>query len=238
MTAKHKNVFVLTIGRTGSNTFAKACSYITNYSSGHETRSWEIGESRLDYSHNHIEVDNKLCWMLGLLDEKYENEAYYIHLVRNKAEVVESWNQRWNLSFSNIRFFAEGVLSNVPELLSDADKLIVSEQYYDTVEANIKLFLKDKQHQLTIEMEDIENGFSCFWEEIGAEGNLPAALAEFKIKHNKTVNQKSVEQKERIFRLSVKEKVLLKTLQAGGGFWEMQRWRVQLLWVKLQLAGS
>jgi len=238
MSSKFFNVFILTVGRSGSNAFAEACSHITNYSSGHESRSGSIGSARVDYDDGHIEVDNKLSWMLGQLDEKYGDDAFYVHLIRNRAEVVESWNQRWSHSFSNIRFFTEGVLSNVPELLSDADRLIVGEQHYDAVEANIRLFLKDKSHVLTVHLEDIENGFTRFWEEIEAEGDFPAAVAEFKIKHNHSTDKKSVERKERLFRLSIKEKVVRKNLRLGGNLSEILNWRLQLLWVKLQLLGS
>ena len=35
------SVFVLNVGRRGSTSFAKACSHITNFSSGHETKSWD-----------------------------------------------------------------------------------------------------------------------------------------------------------------------------------------------------
>ncbi len=238
MDRRYKHVFVLTVGRSGSNTFAQACSHISNYSSGHETRSWEIGPSRFDYPNGHIEVDNKLSWMLGQLDEKYGDDAFYVHLNRNKAQVVESWDQRWNLSFSNIRFFTEGVLSNVPELLSDTDRLVVGAHHYDTVNANIRLFLKDKSNVLTVHLEDIENDFVRFWHEIAAEGDLDNALAEFNVRHNHTESKSSYELKERKFRLAIDEKVLRKKIREGGSLIDVLGWRLKVLGIKLKRAVS
>ncbi|WJI25223.1 hypothetical protein RHP47_05945 [Thermosynechococcus sp. QKsg1] len=49
------NVFVLCTGRCGSVTFAKACTFITNFSSAHESRTFLLGEARLAYPDRHIE---------------------------------------------------------------------------------------------------------------------------------------------------------------------------------------
>ncbi|MHC4834220.1 MAG: hypothetical protein ACYTFH_10095, partial [Planctomycetota bacterium] len=59
------NVFILSTGRAGSMSFERACSHITNYSAGHETRSGFLGQRRFDYPQNHIESDNRLAWLLG-----------------------------------------------------------------------------------------------------------------------------------------------------------------------------
>lgn len=218
---KWSNVFVLSLGRSGSNAFAKACSHITNYTSGHETKSWEIGKARLEYPIHHIESDNKLSWMLGSLDERFGDAAFYVHLTRGKDAVVKSWDKRWNHSFSNIRHFAEGVLSNVPELLSEADKRVIGEQHYDVVNANISLFLKDKSNVMSICLEDIEEDFSRFWNAIGAEGDLTAALAEFKKKHNTNASPEVVEKREKAFRLEIKRKVLENKIGLVG--WGIKR---------------
>ncbi len=65
------NVFVLSTGRCGSTTFAKACTAITNFSVGHERNRMLVGEARWQYPEHHIEIDNRLIWMLGALEKHY-----------------------------------------------------------------------------------------------------------------------------------------------------------------------
>jgi hypothetical protein len=233
MRSRFENVFVLNVGRSGSVSFAKACSHVSNYSSGHETKSWEFGASRLNYALNHIEVDNKLNWMLGLLDAKYGDDTYYVNLVRNSSNVVNSWNQLWNHSFSNIRFFAEGVLSNVPQLLSEKEKRTISEHHYDAVNANIELFLKDKSNVITIHFEDVENGFRQFWTEIGAEGDLGSALAEFKVKHNASLRSVEVAQKDMAFKRDIRMKIFEKRIAEAASRLQKIKLKCQLVLFKL-----
>lgn len=229
------NVFVLNAGRSGSTSFAKACAHISNYTSGHETKSWQVGAARLNYPTEHIEVDNKLSWMLGLLDAKYGDDAFYVYLIRDRSKVVSSWNQLWNHSFSNIRFFAEGVLSNIPGLLSEAEKLQISEHHYDAVNANIKLFLKDKTNVITIQFEDIENGFRQFWEEIGAEGDLQAALNEFKVKHNASLRSDVVAEKDQAFKREIREKIFNKRINEASS--RKERWKLKFQLGLFKLTG-
>jgi hypothetical protein len=233
MDNRFRNVFVLNVGRSGSKTFALACAHITNYSSGHETRSWEIGETRLEYLRNHIEVDNKLTWMLGSLDKKYGNEAYYVHLIRNRTDVIRSWDRLWNHSFSNIRFFSEGVLSNVPDLISQSEKSVIGEFHYDVANQNIELFLKDKPNAITVRFEDIENGFSQFWSEIGAEGNLEKALAEFKVRYNAELGSDSMALNDAVFRKALREKIFLKRINEAPSAMKRLKLKFQLMLFKM-----
>ena len=83
------NVFVLCTGRCGSVTFARACRFIDNYTAGHETAHGY----NLEYPDRHIEVDNRLSWFLGRLDERYP-DAYYVHLLRRREDVVQSFARR------------------------------------------------------------------------------------------------------------------------------------------------
>lgn len=80
---KYPNVFVLCTGRCGSVTFAQAASHVTNASVGHETRSHMVGAARMAYPIGHIEVDNRLSWTLGRLDQAFGRDAFYVHLLRN-----------------------------------------------------------------------------------------------------------------------------------------------------------
>ena len=61
---------------------------------GHESRR-DVVDDRLNYPANHIEVDNRLSWFLGSLERQYGADAFYVHLVRDPNEVVESLLARW-----------------------------------------------------------------------------------------------------------------------------------------------
>src|SRR5262245_39334592 len=89
------NVFILNTGRCGSTTIIKACSYITNYTAAHESRTGLVGPDRLDYPPNHIEADNRLSWFLGRLERTYGNDAFYVHLKRQDAATARSFAQRY-----------------------------------------------------------------------------------------------------------------------------------------------
>ena len=83
------NVFVLCTGRCGSMTFAKACGHISNYTSAHESRKQlkpKAPRERFIYLDFHIEVDNRLAWFLGTLNEIYGTNAFYVHLKREMKD--------------------------------------------------------------------------------------------------------------------------------------------------------
>ncbi len=173
------NVFILNAGRSGSKTFARACSHISNYSSAHESRSGLLGEAHFDYPENHIESDNRLSWLLGRLDRKYGDRAFYVHLTRNVRQVAASWARRSYTGMMNAYRFA--ILWHCPK---DAAPFDVALDYCDTVEENIRLFLRDKTNWMEFRLEESRERFAEFWRRIGAEGDLDAALKEFDVRHN------------------------------------------------------
>ncbi|MFC1883509.1 hypothetical protein ACFL2O_01955 [Thermodesulfobacteriota bacterium] len=176
------NVFVLCTGRCGSTTFIKACEHITNYSCTHESRQAEIGKDRLNYPKNHIEADNRLSWMLGRLDLKYGDDAFYVHLRRNENDTAHSFTRRF--SHGIIQAYRKVILPGLPET---SDPQFVSLDYCNTVNSNIEHFLKDKSKKMTVNLENIYSDFPEFWNMIVAEGDIGAALAEFSIKYNATI---------------------------------------------------
>lgn len=175
------NVFVLSTGRCGSLAFVRACRHITNYTCGHETRCREVGESRLDYPDDHIESDNRLSWFLGRLDRKYGDTAAYVHLRRADEQVARSFIARFRHGM--IRGYRDAILRRPDGL---ATPMEVALDYCDTVNANIEAFLKDKSRKMDFDIRDASTGFRRFWELVGAEGDLKAALAEFDVRHNAT----------------------------------------------------
>lgn len=174
------NVFVLCTGRCGSTTLAEACMHIENYSSSHESRSSYLGESRFLYPSNHIEVDNRLSWLLGRLDQAYGDNAFYVHLKRDDIKVATSFTKRYSGGIIKA-YRGSGIIMGVPESTSP---LSVSLDYCQTINENINLFLKDKSNKMTFNLESYEKDFLFFWKAINAQGNIDAALAEFNVNHN------------------------------------------------------
>ena len=173
------NVFILNTGRCGSTTFIKACQHIDNYSAAHESRCTLINEQRLSYPENHIEADNRLSWLLGRLDQVYSDDAFYVHLSREKHTTADSFAKR--NEFGIMKAYREGILMQEQE---NDSALELALDYIETIESNITLFLKDKTHTLEFSLENAEQDFARFWQSINAQGNLEAALAEWKTSYN------------------------------------------------------
>ena len=173
------NVFVLNTGRCGSTTFIKACQHISNYSSGHETLLDKIQDQRLAYPDNHIEADNRLSWFLGRLDEKYGNDAFYVHLTRDTDATINSFTKR--MDYGIMKAYKEGILmaNSIP-----SDNEAFAEDYIQTVTSNINLFLKDKTNTMLFKLEQAQQDFSEFFQRIDARGELELALKEWHIAHN------------------------------------------------------
>ena len=176
------NVFILCTGRCGSTTFARACSHITNYTSGNESRHWEHGPTRLDYPENHIEADNRLSWLLGRLDQRYGQSAFYVHLMRNPDEVADGFLARWN----------NGIMHAYRTIISPTkseSNIAVAADFIHTVTANIELFLRNKTRRMSIQLDQAHNKFPEFWRAIEAQGDLDLAMREFSFKHNALENK-------------------------------------------------
>jgi len=150
------NVFVLTTGRSGSTTFYEACKHIENYTCGHESRAQMTGEERLNYPDNHIEIDNRLSWFLGRLDEKYGDDAIYIHLKRDERAVAASYFKRRFFQLGIMGAYSHGILMKYTCDEKDADDLI------KTVNTNINYFLKDKSKKMVLDLENVSEDFIAF----------------------------------------------------------------------------
>jgi len=172
------NVFVLTAGRTGSTTFAKACKHINNFTAAHESKVKNLGSERINFNKNHIEVDNRLCWFLGRIDKTFGDEAFYVFLKRNKSEIAKSYAKRWFQPISIMRAYQQDILFRRDHNIE------IAEDYVTTIEENVEHFLKDKSNKMIIELENIENDFKTLWQKINAEGNLDLALQEFSTNYN------------------------------------------------------
>ena len=177
------NVFVLCTGRCGSTTFTRAASHISNYTSDHEARVQRLGDERLSYPPNHIEVDNRLGWMLGRLEQSFGPHAFYVHLRRDPEAVARSFDQRWGLRFGIISAYRNGILSGEP----GAKPYDICVDLVQTIDSNISTFMADKPHRMDFDLESSERDWVTFWNAIEAEGDLEASLAEWRVTHNATV---------------------------------------------------
>ena len=187
---RFRNVFVLCTGRCGSVSFAKACEHFTNYTSGHETRHRQTGEARVDFQDHHIEVDNRLAWFLGRLQDKFGDDAFYVHLIRDEQQVAESYDRRWHSHGSLIHGFDQGILRHQLPNEETAAELV------RTINENIRSFLRDKSHKMTINLDDIQTQFPEFARRINATGNIEQSLNLFSERHNATGKNASKQSKQ------------------------------------------
>jgi len=173
------NVFILNTGRCGSTTFIQACGHIENYSAAHESNIHKISEGRLSYGKNHIEADNRLSWMLGRLDRTYGNDAYYVHLRRDRESTARSFAGR--MDYGIMKAYREGVL--LGGMAHQTDYMIAMD-YVETVEANIALFLENKSNKMDFSLAHARRDFQKFWRNIHAKGDLASALLEWRVCYN------------------------------------------------------
>jgi hypothetical protein len=172
------NVFVLSTGRCGSMSFARACSHMTNYVVGHESRVGKVGEDRLAFPPNHIESDHHLAFYLGRLDERFGDDAFYVHLTRDLEATADSWARRFVIS-PMMSSYRRGMIGSEAVPRRDAALEMVK-----TATANIRHFLKDKSRVARVRLEHAEEDFQSFWRQVGAEGSLSDALGEWRAHHN------------------------------------------------------
>lgn len=175
------NVFILNAGRCGSTTWIEACRHIRNYSAAHESRAHLTGEARLNYPPQHIEADNRLSWFLGRLQQRYGDDAFYVHLQRDRESSIASFARRDD--FGIMRAYRDGILLGADSTLTAEQ---IADDYLDTVEHNLLAFLRGKPHRMSARLETIVDDFQLFWRAIGAEGDLAAALAELATRHNRS----------------------------------------------------
>lgn len=168
------NVFILNAGRSGSVTFIQACRHISNFTCGHESRAGLLGREHFAYPPAHIEADNRLSWFLGRLDRSYGVNAVYVHLRRDNEATAMSFVRRY--SGGIIRAYRKTMLMGLPR---GSEAMDVARDYCDTVNSNIELFLRDKPRKMDFSLEHARRDFPKFWQMIGAQGDLEAALAEF-----------------------------------------------------------
>jgi hypothetical protein len=176
-------VFVLTAGRTGSTTFARAAEHITNYTATHESLSDRI-DGRLAYPDYHIEVDNRLSWFLGSLERLYGDDPLYVHLTRDPEQTARSYAKRYDGPSSLMRAFGQGIVQRNAPPADEEDRVVLSRLCIDTINDNIEAFLRGRSKVVRAALPDLRPGFDEMWERIAAEGDLGAAHEDLERRHN------------------------------------------------------
>lgn len=197
------NVFVLSTGRSGTMGFIRACQHFTNYSANHESLTSRYGYDRFSYPPNHIEADNRLAWVLGRLDKHYGNEAFYVHLQRNPEKVALSYFNKRKRFRTMSRAYHEGILMRKDFINYESCLDMV-----ETIDSNIDLFLKDKEHKMKFPLEESEQYFPEFASRINGKIELSDAMAEFKLKHNATKGYSIIRRTYKELGMFIKYKIL------------------------------
>ena len=167
-------VFVLSTGRTGSVTLSHACKHITNFTSAHESTRGKVGA--LHFPENHIEIDPHLVFNIGSLKKMYP-DAVYVHLKRERRPCVESLKKRASMRTLWIpHAYQKNGKHVTPEDIDISANLFYS--FFNDVIAEFC------PYAFKMNLENFKNDFTSFWQKIGAEGDLRAALAEFNTKYN------------------------------------------------------
>lgn len=177
-------ILVLCTGRCGSTTFARACGHLSGWTTGHETRTHLTGTARFDWPARHIEIDNRLAWLLGRLDRHWGDRAAYVHLTRDPEAVAQSFATRVHGGI--LRAYRADILARSLTRTPRAQVIDICRDYVDTVTENILHFLRDKTHVLPMRLETLVQDFDLFCGWAGISGDLTAARAQLAIRHNAT----------------------------------------------------
>lgn len=166
-------VFVTSVGRTGSVSFREACRY-TQYRTGHETKN-----GLLEYPDDFIEVSPHLRHCVAHLAAKYP-EAKWVHLKRAPEACIASLAR---LDRGAVMRAYETLHSSI---LPSTQLIDIAFRYYwseiDVIEAQLERVPADQRMEL--HLETISDAWPLFWAWIGAEGDLDGSLASWRVVRN------------------------------------------------------
>ena len=113
-----------------------------------------------------------------------DDDTFYVHLTRRRKLVARSYSNLFHSGFhsSMMRAFSQGIL--IRPRWKPKQHVKVARFYVDTVNDNIQEFLRHRPHTMDFPLEQAGELFPVFWQWIGAEGDLTAAMAEFDVRHN------------------------------------------------------
>lgn len=177
--------FILGAGRCGTLTIAEAFRHATNYTVGHESRWYLDPNQRWAYPDQHIEVDNRLAWMVGTLHKRYP-DATYAHLVRDAEANADSlarvlWPRPGRNSRGKLMSGIQGILGRSAR--GDHEALDYARNHVELTNDNARLLLAT-HGGITIRIESPHAAFRALWGQLRCEGDLDAALAELDVRHH------------------------------------------------------
>ena len=111
-------------------------------------------------------------------------------VIRDEQQVAESYDRRWHSHGSLIHGFDQGILRHQLPNEETAAELV------RTINENIRSFLRDKSHKMTINLDDIQTEFPEFARRINATGNIEQSLNLFGERHNATAKNASKQSKQ------------------------------------------
>ena len=168
-------VFVVGTGRCGSVSFHEACKFITNFGTGHESRS-----PRLEYPRDWIEVSPHLRCCITTLCHRYPF-AKWVHLIREPQACIESLAA---LDHGEV-MQAYGVL--FPSIMDSEQPNDIAYRYYWSENDSIAVQLKSLvtyENRMTLNLETIKDQWHWFWQWIKADGDLQASLNSWDVRYN------------------------------------------------------
>jgi len=171
----------------------KACQVATNYTAAHESLYLR---NDLKYPDNHIEVNNRLTWWVGLLDKKFP-DAKYVYLTRDPeavaishekncmkkpARIIEYWRRTMRMGWKKHK-------AGNPKLRNERPAIVDCREYVAACNGLIEVFLRSPKRNgeprdwFHVDIDDPES-FRRFWLWAGLEGDLDKAMDVFNIRTN------------------------------------------------------
>ena len=176
------NVFFVSPGRTGTKSISRVLKTIDGFTSLHESRVQELGESRIEYPDNHLESDNRLTWFMPQLTKKYSDKALLVIVHRDREEVARSYNDRW-YKINIMKGYSQGILLRD---LSD-NNLDVCRDYVNHVYTTLDYFKDSWKNVIEMNIKDPDEGIRGVLEFIGKEDYFEEVIKELKTRRsNKT----------------------------------------------------
>lgn len=166
-----RNVFVISPGRTGTAALSKALVHLDGFTAGHETADGELAANRFPYPERHVEIDNRLTWMLGTLVKAHAPEETLIILVkRDRDAVAKSYLQRFLVPNGILASYSDGVIRHGGRTLE------VARDYVSTVYDQLDLLKTSGFEVAEFEHQELRELVRFIFDRLGDPGSLEDAL--------------------------------------------------------------
>ena len=166
-----RNVFVVSPGRTGTAAMSKALQHLEDFTCGHETAEGRLAQERFPYPSHHVEVDNRLTWMLGTLVKEHSPEETLIVIIkRDQGAVARSYLQRFLVPDGIVASYSDGIIRHGGRTLD------VAQDYVAAVYDQLDLLHTSGFEVAEFEHVDMGQAVQFIFERLGDPGSVDAAL--------------------------------------------------------------